>query len=330
MSSPTTSPAVTPSKRLIDELDNHHEPYKHYNTPQRAQLHGAIASLDKQGVVYIKTDVFAEHGFSTAVVGAAIELYRKQRINKRRRGRKRIFTPAIMREMQRIIRDYGMEGRRLTWKSLAYEAGIVASENTIRTAMGTLNYRYCRGCKKGWVDPATAKDRLQWSRVMKQKYPNPEDWEIIRFSDETHFDYGNGNDLDFVLCKPGERETCIDCRSEESPPDDKTDPNGDKSIREEDGDSESKENIVQKWKRENNLFFYFNCRASPDLSPIENCWQGPSGQVRRHPHFDFATTSTLALEGWEAVSIESINERVHSMPQRLQDCIEVEEQLTGH
>ena len=50
-------------------------------------------------------------------------------------------------------------------------------------------------------------------------------------------------------------------------------------VLEEDGDSKhrdsSKQNIVRQWKDSNGLISYFNCPGSPDLAPIENCWQAP-------------------------------------------------------
>jgi hypothetical protein len=55
-------------------------------------------------------------------------------------------------------------------------------------------------------------------------------------------------------------------------------------ILEEDNDSGhgggSNNNIVATWKRQNNLDYYFNCPSSPDLSPIENCWQVPKQYIQ--------------------------------------------------
>jgi hypothetical protein len=92
----------------------------------------------------------------------------------------------------------------------------------------------------------------------------------------------------------------------------------------------SHRNIVQKWKYEHGLKFYFNCHSSPDLSPIENCWIGPKQYVNKHLHWDFETTKEYALEGWASVSQEHINQCVHSMPDRLRECIELEGQFTGY
>jgi hypothetical protein len=101
---------------------------------------------------------------------------------------------------------------------------------------------------------------------------------------------------------------------------------------EEDGDSghgPGPSNIVRTWKNINKLDYYFNCHSSPDLTPIENFWQPPKQYVKKFPHWDEGDTRELALEGWEKVSQDFINNRVDSMPKRLQDCIDMDGQMTG-
>ena len=100
---------------------------------------------------------------------------------------------------------------------------------------------------------------------------------------------------------------------------------GQEFVLEEDGDSGHGpgrgNNIVKTWKRDNNLNHYFNCSASPDLSPIENCWQPPKQYLHKYPHWDDSTTKGLIYEGWAQVSQEFINCHIISMPQRLRDVI---------
>jgi hypothetical protein len=74
---------------------------------------------------------------------------------------------------------------------------------------------------------------------------------------------------------------------------------------------------------------YFNCSNSPNLAPIENCWQPPKQYVKKFPHWNKQDTRELALEGWEKVSQDFINDRINSMPQRIQDCIGLEGQMTA-
>ena len=81
---------------------------------------------------------------------------------------------------------------------------------------------------------------------------------------------------------------------------------GQRFVLEEDGDSghgkAKNKNIVRRWKEENGLNYYFNCALSPDLSPIENCWQAPKQHLQKYPYWDDATIKSLIREGWEAVS----------------------------
>jgi hypothetical protein len=60
-------------------------------------------------------------------------------------------------------------------------------------------------------------------------------------------------------------------------------------VLEEDGDSGhgyggKYDNKVKKWKRSHSLVTYQNFHNSPDLSPIENCWQLPKQVVRQYAH----------------------------------------------
>ena len=108
---------------------------------------------------------------------------------------------------------------------------------------------------------------------------------------------------------------------------------GQNFVLEEDGDSghgPGKSNIVKTWKETHGLEYYFNCPASPDLSPIENCWQPPKQHIRKYPHWDDSTTKELIYEGWSHVSQHFINEKVASMPDRLQAVIDGEGKMTGY
>lgn len=100
----------------------------------------------------------------------------------------------------------------------------------------------------------------------------------------------------------------------------------DPSILEEDGDSGrgggTTINIVRRWKGENRLKYYFNCPYSPDLAPIKNCWQAPKQALRKVLHHDDATMRAIMDEGWDNVSKRFINERIDTMPKRLQVVID--------
>lgn len=75
-----------------------------------------------------------------------------------------------------------------------------------------MDYHKCIACRKGWVNEKTAKDRLNWATTMLQKYPRPEDWHKVHFSDEVHFDYDTQDKLR-IIRKAGMRY-CQDCIEE--------------------------------------------------------------------------------------------------------------------
>ena len=75
---------------------------------------------------------------------------------------------------------------------------------------------------------------------------------------------------------------------------------------------------------------YFNCASSPDLSPIENCWQLPKQHIRKYPHWDDVTTKGLIFEGWNHVSQIYINEKMIEMPDRLRVVIAGEGKMTDY
>jgi hypothetical protein len=211
---------------------------------------------------------------------------------------------------------------------------------------------------------------VAWSQFMLNKYPQPDDWHRVRFSDEVHFGWGPQGKIR-IIRKSGQRY-CQDCIQEEHEPDKKDKKrhhcwaaagynfksnihfhdvpgntngkisqrvyidqilkpivkpwleNGQNFVLEEDGDSghgPGKHNIVRTWKDTHGLEHYFNCPSTPDLAPIENCWQPVKQELYKYPHWDDVTTKELILEGWTHVSQHFINEKVNSMPERLRQVI---------
>lgn len=51
---------------------------------------------------------------------------------------------------------------------------------------------------------------------MLKKYPDPEDWDRVRFSDEVHFGYGSEGQLN-IIRQPGTRYR-PDCIQHANPP----------------------------------------------------------------------------------------------------------------
>ena len=334
---------INPAPQTPDSEDR--EGQGHYFTPARAKVRGAVQFCERMGIDYVKRDVFRTFNVSTR---QGHEFLRNESSSHRlrndpnreeTRGRPRVISAEKLREMERILQEEGIEARAMTWEQLGYEVGLECTGETVKNAMGSMHYRKCIACKKGWVNERTARDRKAWAEVMKERYPRPEDWHRVRFSDEVHFGYGPQGKLR-IIRKPGERY-CPDCIQEDKEPNEKDkkrhhcwaavgynfksdiyfyevpgNTNGKMSqkvyidqilepivkpwidahhdfVLEEDGDSghgPEKSNIVRTWKEANGLEFYFNCHSSPDLAPIENCWQPVKQHLHKYPHWDDNTT----------------------------------------
>ncbi len=339
------------SDRNHATMESTHEPQKHHPTPTKARLKGAIEFCEAQGLEYRKEDVFntfevpRRTGYRLLKETSTRRLQNNPELAETR-GRKSVVTQDQIREMEKILETEGIEGRGLTWEQLGMEASVDTCGRTIKNVMGTMHYCKCIACNKGWVSSQMAERRKKYARKMLEKYPKPEDWDRVRFSDEVHFGWGPRGKLR-IIRKPGQRY-CADCIQYKDNPDTKdekrfhcwaaigynfksdiyfydvpTNTNGKMSQRvyidqilepvvkpwlearedfvlEEDGDSghgTSQSNIVRTWKKTNKLEYFFNCASSPDLAPIENCWQTPKQHLRKYPHWDDSATRELVLEG---------------------------------
>ena len=103
------------------------------------------------------------------------------------------------------------------------------------------------------------------------------------------------------------------------------------AVLEEDGaksHGRGKNSIVTKWKKENNIYCYFNCPHSPDLAPIENAWAAPKAWLRKFAHYTEEMVKEVALEGWYKLTLNKINYWCDSLPQRLRDVIGLKGQMT--
>lgn len=128
---------------------------------------------------------------------------------KETRGRKQIITLAQIREMEKILENEGLEGRGLIWSQLGFEPQVDVSEATIKRIMGSLDYHKCLICQRGGQSPSSKKKRVEYAKYVLERYPKPEDWDCVRFSDEVHFGWGPQHQLR-IIRKPGE-QYCVNC-----------------------------------------------------------------------------------------------------------------------
>ncbi|KAF2627113.1 hypothetical protein BU25DRAFT_69646 [Macroventuria anomochaeta] len=89
--------------------------------------------------------------------------------------------------------------------------------------------------------------------------------------------------------------------------------------------------ILATWKRKTGLNYFSKCPNSPDLSPIENCWQPVKQYLKNFPHWDGFEARELAYEGWnDQVLQDFFNQRIDNIPQRLQDWQDMDGRIIGY
>lgn len=127
------------------------------------------------------------------------------------RGRKSKLTGRDLRRLERLLITGDWEARILSWESLAVEADLDVSRRTIQRAMHQLNFRQYLTCKKAWIAPEVAQQRVAWAQKMLEERPTPEHWKPVRFSDETHLGFG-AHGRTWVIRRPGEANCnfCVD------------------------------------------------------------------------------------------------------------------------
>lgn len=219
-SRPAPEPPSTPHRS-----PNRPRHYEQYQTPQKAALIYTIDYLQDHRIPHHLPDVMKyfdireRSGYNILRQGQPRRHHNIPHTEERR-GRPPLLESKDIIEMDRILQEAGFEGRSLSWGGLAYEANCNhVSEKTIRRAMGTMDYRKCVACRKGWTAKAPAKRRVEFATATLERLPKPEMWHSHRFSDECHAGHGPQQRV-YIIRKPGERY-CPACIQHEREPEDK-------------------------------------------------------------------------------------------------------------
>ena len=214
-SPPKSSNSLNPRPRTPPSLPHQRQIYQHHPTPTRAAICEIVRFNDTHHIPYFKNDIWRDFNVAPCTgrrileEDVSIRRHHNDPFTEEARGRKPLISSYYIREMERILQEEGISARALTWQQLGYEVGLECSGRTIKRTLGSMNYRKCIACQKGWQSAKSAQHRVEWCKIMLQRYPTPQDWYKVRFSDEVHYGYEAQGPLR-IIRKPGERY-CPDC-----------------------------------------------------------------------------------------------------------------------
>ena len=127
---------------------------KHFDTPKRARVQGAIEFLRAKEIDVKNEEVFdffnvsPASGYRLIRFEASSRTRHNQDLNETR-DRKLKVSEAQVAEADKILQEIELEleGKRLTWKQLATEVSAEITERTMHRIMKlTLNYEKCKAC----------------------------------------------------------------------------------------------------------------------------------------------------------------------------------------
>lgn len=170
--------------------------------------------MDAKGIKYTDSDVYKTFGVTpaqgkAAKAGKVARTHHGDPLSFEQRGEPRALSEKNLELCKHIIDDFGFEGHNLTWEQVAYEANLDISARTLQKELNARGYMKCIACDKPWIHLELAKVRYNFAKHMLERYPKPEDWEHVRFSDEVHFGWGPQRKLR-IIRKQGQRH-CMDC-----------------------------------------------------------------------------------------------------------------------
>ena len=89
----------------------------------------------------------------------------------------------------------------------------------------------------------------------------------------------------------------------------------------EDGDPSygmKRRGLAQLLKEEHNIRNFVHPPQSPDLNPIEACWNILKQRVRRRVFWSLEELKEILQEEWSRITMEEIRARITEMPERCQ------------
>jgi len=176
------------------------------DTPRKIRIKSYYEALVNRDGKTSKTAVALRFGISrpTLYKVLASEDRSFHYLHDETRGRPKKLSDAQCEEIAALLDSGDYDTQRLTWRGLAEQIGVDACEVTVRATMKEHGYGCFIACQKNYLKPTTKQRRVEYARVMLERYPQPKDWYHVRFSDESHFGYGP-ECQDYIKRKRGTR-----------------------------------------------------------------------------------------------------------------------------
>ena len=177
----TTTQAMAP-KREFSQLE----------TPQKNKVTGAAEFCKAMGIKYTKTALARHFKVSRKQVDYALNSQdlRTGRCSEPKKDNPRKLTERDLDHVELFLVENGREGHELTWDELAAQFEYGVTGETLRLNMAPRRVFTFIAAEKPQIDERLAKLRVEWATHMLQRYPEPEDWHHVRWTDEVYFGWG--------------------------------------------------------------------------------------------------------------------------------------------
>jgi hypothetical protein len=188
-----------------------------HDTPKKSRIKGAVDYMKYREIPFYHSDLFRFNGVSKTQGWVILQQDNEQfdrrhhnnEVIDKNRGCPPVLSPKDLEHADRFLQDQGWSARSMTWSQLAEELDLDVTGPTLQHHIGSMDHYKCIACSKGWISGNLAPKRKEWAEVMLRKYPEPEQWRCVWFSDEVHWSVGPEGKVR-IIRKPGERY-CANC-----------------------------------------------------------------------------------------------------------------------
>lgn len=166
--------------------------YSQLETPKKNRIIGAAQFAASKGLKYTRKDLATEFKVTTNQVDYALKStsQRTQKASEIKAENHKILSERDLDRVEAWLENADFDGHALNWDELAINFDLPITGQTLQQRFNQRNIFSFVACDKPWIPEKQAAKRVDWCKTMLQRYPNPEDWHHVRFSDEVHFGWG--------------------------------------------------------------------------------------------------------------------------------------------